>query len=150
MPYLREAVVTYRRGEATKPLGRAVLGPLEIREAFDFLVDRTREHLIVVYLDAKLRIVGYETAAVGAGNRVSVALPDLLRGAIVAGADRVVLLHNHPSGDETPSADDIALTKGAWRVFRSVGIVLVDHIVLGHGGASSLATMGLMPKGEEG
>ncbi len=64
---------------------------------------------------------------------------DVLSPALRDGASAIVLVHNHPSGDPTPSPEDIAMTRAVRSAGELVGIPLIDHVVVARGGASSLS-----------
>ena len=69
---------------------------------------------------------------------------EVFRPAITQSAAAIILVHNHPSGDPTPSAEDRAVTKQLSAVGRTVGISIVDHVVIGDGRFASLAEDGLL------
>jgi DNA repair protein RadC len=69
---------------------------------------------------------------------------EVFRPAIAHGAAAIILVHNHPSGDPTPSAEDRAVTKQLCAVGRTVGIHVVDHVVIGDGRFASLADEGVL------
>jgi len=102
-------------------------------ELFRTLVeDLDRETLWVVCLDTKNRINCLSQVAVGTLN-ASLAHPrELLKVAILANAAGFILVHNHPSGDPAPSAEDRLLTQRMREAGNILGISLMDHIIIGH------------------
>lgn len=91
------------------------------------------ERFGVVSLDAKLQLIRTTILSVGSVDS-SIAHPrEIFREAALASAASVVVFHNHPSGDPTPSADDIRLTERLKEAGEVMGIAMVDHIVLGDG-----------------
>ena len=105
------------------------------REAAAYLLPaygaRAVEHFGVVLLDSKHRVVRTSVVAVGTLNTTVVHPRDVFREAVLGAAAAVVVFHNHPSGDPSPSADDVELTRRLAAAGELMGIDLVDHIVLG-------------------
>ncbi len=106
--------------------------------------DLPQEETVGIYLNNKNQIVGTSVVARGTQSMAVVGTPDLLRMAILSGATRFMMAHNHPSGDPTPSKQDVALTKRVRDAGDVVGIALLDHIVVGNGKYVSLRDRGLM------
>lgn len=102
--------------------------------AAQFLLPRFGAHPVerfgVVLLDGRHRFLGVHIVSEGTID-ATLALPrDVYREATIGGAAAVLLFHNHPSGDPTPSRDDVALTRRLAAAGRIVGIDLVDHMIL--------------------
>jgi DNA repair protein RadC len=89
------------------------------------------EQFGVVLLDTKHRVVRTTVLAVGGRNMLSVEPADIFRAAVLGSASAIVVFHNHPSGDPTPSPDDVALTRRIAAAGVLIGVDLVDHLVLG-------------------
>jgi DNA repair protein RadC len=102
-----------------------------------------RETLKCVCLDSKARILKHATVAVGSLNTNSVHPREIFQLAIEENAAAIVLVHNHPSGDPTPSRLDIAMTGRLSKAGRLLGIEVLDHIVIGDGRYVSLKEEGL-------
>src|SRR6185503_17450462 len=100
------------------------------------------EQIGVVLVDTRHREIRTAIVAVGALNQASVSPRDVYREATVAGAAGVVVFHNHPSGDPTPSPDDVQLTKRLAAAGLLLGIELVDHVILGEARYFSFKEMG--------
>jgi DNA repair protein RadC len=105
------------------------------REAAAFLLpefgSRPVEHFGVVLLDSKHRVLRTTVVATGTLNTTIVLPRDVFREAMLSAAAAVVAFHNHPSGDPSPSPDDVELTRRLAAAGTLMGIELVDHIVLG-------------------
>ena len=118
------------------------------RDAAAFLLPtfgaRSTEQFGVVLLDSKHRVVRTAVVAVGGLNSTALEPRDVFREAVLGAAAAVVVFHNHPSGDPTPSPDDIELTRRLAAAGVLMGIDLVDHIVLGDVRYCSLKEMGLL------
>jgi len=92
---------------------------------------RAAEQFGVVLLDTKHRVIRTVIVATGGLNATIVEPRDIYREAMLGGAAAVVVFHNHPSGDPTPSPDDFALTRRLTAAGLLIGIDLVDHMILG-------------------
>ncbi len=105
------------------------------REAAAYLLpafgSRPVEHFGVVLLDSKHRVLRTTVVATGTLNTTIVLPRDVFREAMLGAAAAVVAFHNHPSGDPSPSPDDVELTRRLAAAGTLMGIELVDHIVLG-------------------
>ena len=89
------------------------------------------ERFIVVLLNSRRRLIRTETLSNGTLDTVFVHARDVFRGAIVANASALVIAHNHPSGDPTPSESDIKVTRDLIRAGQLLKIELLDHVILG-------------------
>jgi DNA repair protein RadC len=116
---------------------RDILAPL-----FDGL---DREQFVTMVLDAKHQAIGINVVSVGSLT-VSIVHPrEVFKPAILLNAAAVIVGHNHPSGDTTPSPEDHALTKRLQEAGKNLGIPLLDHLVLGESGNFfSFADQGLL------
>jgi DNA repair protein RadC len=92
---------------------------------------RDVEQFGAVLLDSKHRVLRTAVLALGSLNTAGVEPRELFREATLAGAAAIILFHNHPSGDPTPSADDVQLTRRLAAAGELMGIDVVDHIILG-------------------
>lgn len=89
------------------------------------------EQFGIVLLDSKHRVMRTAVLAVGGLNSSIVQPRDVFREAAIGGAAAIVIFHNHPSGDPTPSPDDVALTRRLVAAGTLIGIDVVDHLILG-------------------
>ncbi len=95
------------------------------------LGDRPQEHMAAIYLDTRNRVVGWTIAFVGTLNRCAVEPRTLLSTGLLLNAAGFILAHNHPSGDPSPSAEDLAFTRRLQEAAKIIGVRLIDHIILG-------------------
>jgi DNA repair protein RadC len=104
------------------------------------------EVVIAVAIDGQNRVLGEFEVARGGRHGAAVTAADVLRPVIRATGSAFILVHNHPSGDPTPSADDIHMTKALRNAGLVLGVPLLDHIVIGArgGGFVSLSERGVM------
>lgn len=91
-----------------------------------------REHVVALFLDSRRCVIGKPyVVSVGTASASLVHPREVFREAIKRGACSVILAHNHPSGDPTPSGDDLALTRRLRQAGELLGIFLADHIIVG-------------------
>lgn len=102
-----------------------------------------QEHLKIVFLDTKNQIISDEFLTVGTVNASLINPREVFIEALKHNAVHVILLHNHPSGDPTPSREDILITKRVINAGEIIGIKLIDHIIIGDGDYISLKEQGL-------
>ena len=89
------------------------------------------EQFGIVLLDAKHRVMRTAVLSIGTLNSSIVEPRDVFREAAIGGATAIVIFHNHPSGDPTPSPDDVALTRRLVAAGSLIGIDVIDHLILG-------------------
>jgi DNA repair protein RadC len=90
-----------------------------------------REHVVVLLLDTQNQILGLHTVTVGTLDASLVHPREIFKAGILANAASILLAHNHPSGDPTPSAEDRAVTRLLVDAGVTLGIEVLDHVVLG-------------------
>lgn len=92
-----------------------------------------QEHFIVLLLDTKNKIINYDKKEVTKGllNSCLIHPREVFRLAIKEGANSIILVHNHPSGDPSPSNEDLEITKRVAEVGKTLGINLLDHVIIG-------------------
>ena len=103
------------------------------KQIFDFLQGKIgrekKEHFIILYFDTKNKLI-YDDVSIGTLNSSLVHPREIFRKAIANNASHVVLAHNHPSGDPTPSNDDIETTRRLIEAGKIIGISIIDHIII--------------------
>ena len=111
---------------------KQILRPKDIAE---ILMERTRfekqEILKVAMLNNKNKLIRIKEIAKGGGNFVAATIRSILNEAVKIEAAKIILIHNHPTGDPTPSKQDIEFTKNVEEASKILGIQLLDHIVIG-------------------
>jgi DNA repair protein RadC len=93
-----------------------------------------QEHFRVIYLDNRLRVIGVRDLFTGTVNTATVSAREPVREALMLSAASIAVTHNHPSGDPTPSAEDIAMTANLIAALKLFGMALTDHIITGRNG----------------
>ena len=118
------------------------------KDVYDLLVDRygskKKEYFICLYLDTKNNVIKEEVVSIGTLNSSLVHPREVFKTAIRESANSVILVHNHPSGDVSPSVEDEEITEMLIEAGEKVGIKVLDHLVIGKGGYFSLREEGQM------
>lgn len=108
-----------------------------------YLQDEDREHFVSMMLDVKNRVIGIHTVSIGNLNSAIVSPREVFKAAILANAASIIVGHNHPSGDVTPSPEDYQVTKALQAAGKLLEIEVLDHIIVGEEGAhASLKQLG--------
>lgn len=106
------------------------------------LHEETEEYLYMICLNTKLKMTSIFELSHGNVNSSVVGIREMFQKALLANAVNIVLMHNHPSGDPTPSRQDIDITKRAIEAGNIVGVDVLDHIIIGNPGYTSLKDKG--------
>jgi DNA repair protein RadC len=102
------------------------------------------EQVRVLYLDNRNRLIADEVESSGTVNHTPVYPRELVKRALDRHATAIILVHNHPSGDPSPSQEDIAMTREIKQAAHALSIVLHDHVIIGNGKWVSLKRLGLL------
>lgn len=102
------------------------------------------EHFRVLYLDSRNRLIADEAQGRGTVNLTPVYPREVVRRALELSASAMILVHNHPSGDPTPSRQDIEMTRAVRAAGEPLSVLLHDHIIIGNGSWISLIKEGLI------
>lgn len=118
------------------------------RYASTRLAGQAREGLLCLFLSTKLAVLHDEIMAWGTVDHVPVYPREIARRALEVGASAVILAHNHPSGDPTPSRADIAMTRRVAAALATLQMTLHDHLIIGRGPPVSLRSLGHLTSDE--
>lgn len=108
------------------------------------LEDCDREKFIALLLDTKNHVMAANTVSIGTVNASLVHPREIFKVALLCNASAVILAHNHPSGDPTPSPEDIDITNRLKKAGEILGIEVIDHIIIGDGTWTSFREKGLI------
>lgn len=108
------------------------------------MAHRETEQFRVLYLDCKNVLIADEEQAKGTVDHVPVYPREVVKRALELNASAIILVHNHPSGDPTPSSSDIDMTRQIERAAKGVGIVVHDHVIVGKENDTSFRSQGLL------
>ncbi len=140
---VQEAALRMARQEV---MDRPVLGSWKSVLAFchKAMAHERKEHFRLLFLDARNVLIHEEVQQSGTVNHTPVYPREVLKRALEVGASAIIMVHNHPSGDPTPSQDDIAMTREVAQAGAKLGIALHDHVIIGRNGHASLRSLGLL------
>jgi len=138
--------------EATCRMGRAEVKKRPVISSWSALLayvrtamaHEAREQLRVLFLDKKNQLIADEVMHQGTVDHAPVYPREVVRRALELSASAVILVHNHPSGDPTPSGPDVDMTRQVVEAARVLRISVHDHLVVGRDGVASLKALGLM------
>lgn len=143
MKVVRESAVRLARQEV---LNRPVLSSWQ--KVLDYvraqLAHAPIEQFHVLYLDRKNVLIADEAQQRGTVDHTPVYPREVIKRALELGASAIIMVHNHPSGDPTPSKADIAMTREVAKAAETLGLTVHDHIVIGRAGHASFKGMGLL------
>ena len=108
------------------------------------LAHKKREEFMLILLDAKLQVIGEEVQQRGTVDNVAIHPAEVVKSAVFNSAKSVNMVHNHPSGNVTPSKADILITKQINTALQSVNIKLQDHLIIGKNECFSFRSEGLI------
>lgn len=135
---LARRLESFRRDELPK-----INSPEDIyRMLYPQMREAKKESFVLFCLDTKNQVIKQEVVSVGSLNANIVHPREVFRAALMAAAAHIIVAHNHPSGDPTPSREDIEITKKLAETGNIVGINLLDHVIIGDGRHFSMKETG--------
>ena len=149
-----DAVVSELRlmGAVSRAVLREAVEDRPVLSSWEAVIDYARahiafsnvEHFHVLFLDKKNRLIRDEIQQTGTVDHTPVYPREVVRRAIELDATALVLVHNHPSGDTSPSRADVEMTKTVIEVARPLGIAVHDHVIVGRSGHASMKGLRLI------
>lgn len=137
---------------ASRLMARGQMGKRNILSSWAALIDYCKvsmafaevEQFRLLFLDKKNGLIADEVQQTGTIDHTPVYPREIIRRALELGATAMILVHNHPSGDPTPSQADIRMTQDVIAIAKPMGIVVHDHLIIGRNGHSSFKALGLI------
>ncbi|WP_337508358.1 RadC family protein [Mitsuokella jalaludinii] len=142
-----EAINEYARRKYERVDKRVIIihGPEDAYEyAKNKLQYEQKEHFCVILLNTKNHIIGFREVSVGSLSASVVHPREVMLEAVKAHAASIILVHNHPSGDPTPSREDVNITDQLCKAGKVIDIPVLDHIIIGHNRFISLKEKGMV------
>ena len=124
--------------------GTRFTAPSQVYETFSFLMEETKEMFITLHLDGKNKIICMDLVSIGSLNQSIVHPRSVFQTACLSNAAALILIHQHPTGDPTPSSEDISITRRLKEAGEIMGIKVLDHIIVGDGEYLSFTERGLL------
>lgn len=138
---VRENIGEYRVNEFTiespKTVVKVIEDSLQLRE-------EPQEHFVVMFLDNKNKVIGLDTISIGTVNATLVSPREIFIKALMINSVSIILCHNHPSGNSTPSKEDEDVTKRVVEAGKIIGVGVLDHIIIGQYNHYSFKEYGLI------
>ena len=143
---LKIAEATALRLLETRMEGRPILSSWDALGDYlqDAMAHSSVEEVRVLFLNAKNMLLANEAMWRGSVDEASVHVREVISRAIQLGATAIIIVHNHPSGDPSPSQQDIRLTRDLVEAGRHMKITIHDHVIVGSQGRSSMKALGLI------
>lgn len=116
-----------------------------VHNTLRYMEDLEQEHMVVLLLNTRLRLIAVETVHIGTVDTCKVRVSELFKLAVRRNATAVIVAHNHPSGHPEPSPEDIHMTKYLCAAGSIIDIQVLDHVIIGKGRYYSLKDHGEMP-----
>lgn len=135
-----------RRIAKSMPLKRpSIKGPQDVATLLtEEMRHLNQEYFVVLLLSTKNQVIKKETISIGTLNSTQIHPRELFKPAIRHSAAAIILVHNHPSGDPTPSTEDIEVTKKLVESGKLMGIQVLDHLIIGDNHYTSMKEKGLL------
>lgn len=144
--FLKEVQITFkkRRVKNGAPVDQPITDPAQVFSLFEDLQNETKEKFICIALDVKMKILCFEVVAIGSRSAVYLKPVEVVRTSLPWNPEGFIVVHNHPSGDPTPSDADRDFTEALDKAIRILGCTLFDHVIIGQGCCYSFAQEGLL------
>lgn len=126
--FVREIKLLYKGRK--KRIGKAD-SPEVIFKLFQWLAKELQESFVAVYLDNKNNVLGWSKISMGTVSETIVHPRDVFRVAVRENASSVIVVHNHPTGELTPSREDLSTTNRLCEIGKLIGIPILDHVIIG-------------------
>lgn len=126
--------------------GPVIADAHDVYDLFKHMAELSQEHIVVILLDVRHNLLGWEVPHKGQLAQVEANAKDILKAAFLMNAAKVVILHNHPSGDPGPSDADADLTEALQVLANEFGVELFDHVIIGRECFFSFREAGEIPE----
>ncbi|HIJ95947.1 MAG TPA: DNA repair protein RadC [Desulfuromonadales bacterium] len=124
--------------------GTRYTAPKQVADTFQFLMQETKEMFLTLHLDGKNRIICIDLVSIGSLNQSIVHPREVFKSALVSSAAALICVHQHPTGDPTPSSEDISITRRLKEAGEILGLNVLDHIIVGDNDYCSFVEKGLL------
>ena len=145
MAFLKKLEAKFTRKRVKDDLlNKPVRNSTQAYNLFKKMEDEIKEKLVTIHLDAKVRVLSYELTAIGGIDRVLASPKEIYTAALLARADSIILIHNHPSGDPNPSWGDKENYKKLENAGELLDLTIRDFIIIGEKSYFSFKDEGLL------
>ncbi len=133
--FIREASVRYRNRRVPKKayhcIGQAASGPDKVASLFGGIQKETVEKCFILHLNTQNIIESFQLVSIGMIDKAYLSPRDVFQGALLANAHKIICIHNHPTGNVTPSKEDKEMTESLKDAGELINIKLLDHVIIG-------------------
>ncbi len=123
---------------------RKITSSADVFTLFRYLTQETKEHFLALHLDTKNKIICVDQVSVGSLTASIVHPREVMKSCLLSSCSALVLVHNHPSGDPTPSREDMEITTRIKECCELLGLRLLDHVIVCESQYVSFADRGLL------
>jgi DNA repair protein RadC len=109
---------------------------------YETSINPERECFVVLLLNTRRKVKGHQLVTIGTLDTILIHPREVFRVAIIAAASAIIIMHNHPSGDPSPSEADVKVTRDLIRAGQLMKIEVLDHVIVGNPTHSSLRSLG--------
>ena len=147
---LMTSIELCKRVMRKKNYSASIFDPVDLVNWFQTEIGyKAQEHFVCVYLNVKGKIIGHKILFIGTLSESCVHPREIFHDAIQARAFSIIMVHNHPSGDPTPSKEDVRITRRIQGAGSMIGIELLDHTIIGNNCFISLREKGFLRQKQE-
>lgn len=134
MDYLKELKIQYIKSKKKNPIQGQIKEPKELVKIFQDLEKEDKEKVVSVHFNARMKINCFEILSIGGVDLAFVSPREVFKGVLLTNSTGVILLHNHPSGDPTPSENDLKMIKLVQKTAKLLDTDFIDFIIIGDDG----------------
>jgi len=134
MDYLKELKIQYVKSKIKNPLKGQIKNTKQVIELFKDLSKEDREKVVSIHLNARAKINCFEILSIGGIDLAFISPRDVFKGVLLTNSTGFILIHNHPSGDPSPSKNDLEMIKRIERITKDLDVEFIDFVIIGDDG----------------
>lgn len=115
-----------------------ITGLSDVKQKYGFLREKPKEYFYAVFLNSDNTVIGDKLISLGGTSRAQADVKDIARTAVLTNASAIILIHNHPSTNNTPSANDKDATRNIQKALELFDIEILDHVIISQNGYYSM------------
>jgi DNA repair protein RadC len=131
MNYLKELKIKYVPSKIKNPLRGQIQNTQELVELFKDLSKEDKEKVVSIHFNARMQINCFEILSIGGVDLAFISPRDVFKGVLLTNSTGFILLHNHPTGDPTPSDNDVKMIEQIQRITKDLEVVFIDFVIIG-------------------
>jgi len=131
MNYLKELKIKYVQSKIKNPLQGQIKDTKELVELFKDLSSEDKEKVVSIHFNARMKINCFEILSIGGVDLAYISPRDVFKGVLLTNSTGFILLHNHPTGNPTPSDADLKMIKRITRITKDLDVKFIDFVIIG-------------------